>query len=80
VRKIKNTLETSGEDAKLHSKQVEKMQNYTRNKWRRCKTTLETSVGCLPKTEVVGFDPCASSEFYLPSSYPPVTSYREEKI
>jgi hypothetical protein len=23
---------------------VEKMRNYTRNEWRRCKTTLETSV------------------------------------
>jgi hypothetical protein len=40
-RRCKTTLETSGEDAKLHSKQVEKMQNYTRNEWRRCKTTLE---------------------------------------
>ncbi len=29
---------------KLHSKRVEKMQNYTRNECRRCKTTLETSV------------------------------------
>jgi hypothetical protein len=49
------TLETSGEDVtlhskrvekmcgKLHSKRVEKMSNYTRNEWRRCKTTLETS-------------------------------------
>ena len=27
----------------LHSKRVEKMYNYTRNKWRRCKTTLERS-------------------------------------
>jgi hypothetical protein len=33
------TLETSGEDAKLHSKRVEKMQNYTRNEWERRKTT-----------------------------------------
>ncbi len=29
---------------KLHSKRVEKMQKYTRNEWRRCKSTLETSV------------------------------------
>ena len=29
--------------AKPHSKRVEKMQNYTRNEWRRCQTTLETS-------------------------------------
>ena len=27
----KTTLETSGEDVNLHSKRVEKMQNYTRN-------------------------------------------------
>ncbi len=39
----KTTLETSGEDVKLHSKRVEKMWNYTQNEWRRCKTTLETS-------------------------------------
>ena len=37
------TLETSGEDAKIHSKRVEKMLNYTRNEWGRCQTTLETS-------------------------------------
>ena len=28
---------------KLHSNRVEKMYNYTRNEWRRCETTLETS-------------------------------------
>ncbi len=28
---------------KLHSKRVEKMRIYTRNEWRRCKTTLVTS-------------------------------------
>ncbi len=28
---------------KPHSKRVEKMWNYTRNEWRRCETTLETS-------------------------------------
>ncbi len=28
---------------KIHSKRVEKIQNYTRNEWRRCKTTLEKS-------------------------------------
>ncbi len=28
---------------KIHSKRVEKMENYTRNEWRRLKTTLETS-------------------------------------
>jgi hypothetical protein len=38
----KSTLETSGEDVKLHSKRVEKIQNYTRNEWRRCKITLDT--------------------------------------
>ena len=27
----------------VHSKRVEKMHNYTRNEWRRCITTLETS-------------------------------------
>jgi hypothetical protein len=37
------TLETGGKDAKLHSKRLEKMQNYTRKEWRRCKTTLERS-------------------------------------
>ncbi len=31
------------EVTKLHSKRVEKMQNYTRDEWKRCKTTLETS-------------------------------------
>ncbi len=41
--RVKTTLETSGKDAKLHSKRVEKMQNYTRNGWKRFKTTLETS-------------------------------------
>ncbi len=30
-RRSKTTLETSGEDPKLHSKRVEKIQNYTRN-------------------------------------------------
>jgi hypothetical protein len=30
-----NTLETSGEDVKLHSKRVEKMLKYTRSEWRR---------------------------------------------
>jgi hypothetical protein len=40
---LKNTLETSGEDRKLHSKRVEKIENYTRNEQRRCKPTLETS-------------------------------------
>ncbi len=30
-RRCKTTLETSGEDVKLHSKRVEKMPNYTRN-------------------------------------------------
>jgi hypothetical protein len=29
--------------AKLHSKRVEKIENYTPNEWRRLKTTLETS-------------------------------------
>ena len=33
----------SEEDGKLHSKRAEKMENYTRNEWRRWKTTLETS-------------------------------------
>jgi hypothetical protein len=32
------TLETSGEDEKLHSKRVEKMKNYTRNEWRRLRS------------------------------------------
>ncbi len=33
--KVKTTLETSGEDIKLHSKRVGKILNYTRNEWRR---------------------------------------------
>jgi hypothetical protein len=37
------TLETGGEDVKLHSKRVGKMWNYTRNEWGRCEITLETS-------------------------------------
>jgi hypothetical protein len=40
---LQTTLETSGEDAKLHSKRVEKMPKYTRNEWKRCQNTLETS-------------------------------------
>ncbi len=40
---MKTTLETSGKDVKLHSKRVEKMRNYTRDEWKRCETTLETS-------------------------------------
>ncbi len=43
LKKRQNTLETCGEDAKLHSKRVEKMLNHTRNEWRRCQTTLRTS-------------------------------------
>jgi hypothetical protein len=43
VLKRKTTLETSGEDIKLHSKRVEKMSNYTRNEWGRYKTALKTS-------------------------------------
>ncbi len=39
----KNTLETSGEDVKLHSKRVEKTLNYTQNEWRKHETTLKTS-------------------------------------
>jgi hypothetical protein len=41
---VETTLETSGKDVKLHSKRVEKMWKYTRNEWRRCENTLETSV------------------------------------
>ncbi len=41
--KGKTTLETGGKDAKLHSKRVEKIRNYTRNEWKRFETTLETS-------------------------------------
>jgi hypothetical protein len=36
----KFTLETSGEDGKLHSKSVEKMRNYTRNEWRGWKNYI----------------------------------------
>jgi hypothetical protein len=43
-KRCKNTLGTSGKDAKIHSKRVEKMQKYTRNEWRTCKNTLEKSV------------------------------------
>jgi hypothetical protein len=32
---MKTTLEPSEEEAKVHSKRVEKTQNYTRNEWRR---------------------------------------------
>jgi hypothetical protein len=38
-RRCKITLVSSGEDAKLHSFRVEKMQNYTRFEWKRCKIT-----------------------------------------
>jgi hypothetical protein len=40
---VRTTLETSGEDVKIHSKRVEKMWKDTPNEWRRCETTLETS-------------------------------------
>jgi hypothetical protein len=30
-----NTLETSGKDCKIHSIGLEKIVNYTRNRWRR---------------------------------------------
>jgi hypothetical protein len=40
---VKTTLETSGDDRKLHSKRVETIENYTRNEWGRPKITLETS-------------------------------------
>ncbi len=43
IHSSETTLETSGEDLKLHSKRAEKMWNYTRNEWRRCENTLETS-------------------------------------
>ncbi len=33
----------NGIHLKPHSKRVEKMWNHTRNEWRRCETTLETS-------------------------------------
>ena len=36
------TLETSGEDVKIHSKWVWKMIKYTRNEWGTCSSTLET--------------------------------------
>jgi hypothetical protein len=36
LKKGENTLETSGEDVKLHSKRVGKIGNYTRNEWGRC--------------------------------------------
>ena len=36
LKKWETTLETSGEDVKLHSKRVEKMLNYPPNEWRRC--------------------------------------------
>ncbi len=39
---MENYTRTSGEDGKPHSKRVEKMENYTRNEWRRYKTTLKT--------------------------------------
>ncbi len=40
---MKNTLQGAGKIRNLHSKRVEKMQKYTRNEWKRCKNTLETS-------------------------------------
>jgi hypothetical protein len=41
--RLKNTLETSEEDWKIHSKRVRKIEKYTRNEWGRWKNTLETS-------------------------------------
>ncbi len=35
-RRGETTLETSGEEVKLHSKRVEKRWNYTRNEWGGC--------------------------------------------
>jgi hypothetical protein len=40
---LQRTYEEKLQKVKLHSKRVEKMKKYTRNEWRRCKTTLETS-------------------------------------
>jgi hypothetical protein len=37
TNKVKITLETSGEDVKIHSKQVENIFRYTRNEWGRLK-------------------------------------------
>ena len=37
---FRQTIEHRG---KLHSKRVEKIENYTRSEWKRLKTTLETS-------------------------------------
>ncbi len=40
---VKTTLETGGEDAKIHSERVEKIRKYTPNEWRRFENILETS-------------------------------------
>ncbi len=62
----KITLETSGEDAKIHSKRVEKMRKYTRTEWRRCENRLETSVESqvdfLIEDESSFFDPISALE------------------
>jgi hypothetical protein len=42
-RVVSTKNQTDFKPVKLHSKRVEKMSNYTRNEWRRCQTTLETS-------------------------------------
>ncbi len=40
---VKTTPQMSGEDVKT-TPEMSGCENYTRNDWRRCKTTLETSV------------------------------------
>ncbi len=43
VSEGRTTLETSEEDVKTHSKRVGKIWQHTRNEWRTCENTLETS-------------------------------------
>ncbi len=55
--RLKTTLETGGEDEKLHSNRVGKMKNYTRTGWGRCKTTLETGeLGHPTETPITTFE------------------------
>ncbi len=61
----KTTLETSGEDEKLHSKRVGKMKNYTRNVVRGWKNTLETGGEDVSFENIGAVFPVAAQEPFM---------------
>jgi hypothetical protein len=67
-RRWKSTLETSGEDEKVHSKRVEKMKKYTRNEWINQKkyTRSEWRTGNIAKALQVFEVMCSEPFSYKP--------------